>query len=245
MQATREKWQEVGGSDSCAPTPKSWLTTKKRNPPSLCSGPPNTPRLKASALQAPIFPINVLLAPQPSCSVKKELLRQDPHSWGMGGWGFVSVQDPSPRPSRALYQHLNLRVSKRERKRVMSGRGDLLPAEGSGGCGGWRRVGSASSGSQTCQGAPQSPQSRHPAVLLNSLPSNCPPRRPLRPVTDATTGNALLLSRPRPRPPFLPPPPPGLGPQALDPRTRVAAVTDWGDPSAGHCPWPSPRPLHL
>lgn len=62
---------------------------------------------------------------------------------------------------------------------------------------------------------------------------------------DATTGNALLLSRPRPRPPFLPPPPPGLGPQAPDPRTRVAAVTDWGDPSAGHCPWPSPRPLHI
>lgn len=113
--------------------------------------------------------------------------------------------------------------------------GNLLSAEGSGG------VGSVSPGSQTCQGYPQSPESRHPAVPVNSLPGYCPPGRPLRPVTDATTGNALLLSGPRPRPPFLSPPPPGLGPQAPDPRTRVAAVTDWGDPLAGHCLWPSPR----
>lgn len=39
-------------------------------------------------------------------------------------------------------------------------------------------VGSASLGSQTCKGAPLSPESQHPAVPVNSLPGYCPPGRP-------------------------------------------------------------------
>lgn len=188
-------------------------------------------------LQPLVFPINVLLATQPYCSVKNELFLRVPTPPVWGGGRLCLCKGPS---TQELHKHLNLRVSKIKRKGAMDHRETLCPL---------RAVPEGSAplpqGPHPCQGAPQSPQSRHPAVPVNPLPGYCPPRRPLSPVTDATTGNALLLSRPRPRPPFLPPPPPGLGPQAPDPRTRVAAVTDWGDPSAGHCPRPSPRPLHL
>lgn len=75
-----------------------------------------------------------MLAPQPFCSVKSELFSTRFPLLGHGG-GALSLRWTPPHThthtTQALYKYQNPRVSKRERKRVMSGRGDLLPAEGS------------------------------------------------------------------------------------------------------------------
>lgn len=106
--------------------------------------------------------------------------------------------------TQELYKHLNLRVSKTERKRVMDRRGDLLSAKGSGG-----GVGSASPGPPTLPGRPSvatipapSSSRESPAWLLptpGGLRAQRRMPRPEMPSCSANPDRAPLSCRPLPQ----------------------------------------------